>query len=270
MPSKVKKPIKKKVVKKKVVKQKQKQAQIQNVKQNQKVIINVPETKTKRKYTKRKAPTPTVQPLQLPQQPQQFQPNAQVQLNDLKQQLREREKVLQKQIDDKLKNEQKKDEKIIEKKVEQITGINPLIQEIKSSRLNKDADNFFSNVMQPMPPPPRISSLSSRAPIEVQAVPETDFIIKEQKKRLDIENEMKKLKQKESDIIQKRNETRKTNQIKQETTIKNDILQLKNKKMNELNTLYPQATGTKKNVKIARIIESKYNIKYGDAKKLVN
>lgn len=195
MPPKVKKPIKKKVIKKKVVKQKQAQAQIQNVKQNQKVIINVPETKTKRKYTKRKAPTPTVQPIQLPQQPQQFQPNTQVQLNDLKQQLREREKALQKQIDEKLKRE----ERNTEQEIMQRLGIR------NKSEMNS-ANDFFDRLNQPHPSPlSSLRNMNDDAPL----APARAFTPKDKRNLL---NEIEKegaIKKKEKEIKKMRDEEEK-------------------------------------------------------------
>ena len=224
MPPKVKKPIKKKVVKKKVVKTKQKQTQIQNVKQNQKVIINVPETKTKRKYIRRNAPT--VQPIQLPQQPQQFEPNAQVQLNDLKQQMREREKVLQKEIDEKLKRE----ERNTEQEIMQRLGIR------NKSEMNS-ANDFFGRLNEPQPPPETATAIST-----------SDWLKKEQLKREEAQKEIAKLKAnkagteasllaKEKERQRKAQQTRADNAKKREESIINDILKYKNKSPDELKKL---------------------------------
>jgi hypothetical protein len=228
MPPKVKKPIKKKVVKKKIVKTKQKQTQIQNVKQNQKVIINVPETKTKRKYTRRKAPTPTVQPIQLPQQPQQFEPIAQVQLNDLKQQMREREKALQKEIDDKL----KRDERTTEQEIIQRLGIR------NKSEMN-NANDFFGRLNEPQPPPETATAT---------AINPSDWLKKEQLKREEAHKEIAKLKAskagKEASLIAKEKErqrkaqqTREANAKAKEQNIINDIQKYKNKSPEELKKL---------------------------------
>jgi hypothetical protein len=228
----VKTKIKKKVaignVKKNNKKQKQKQKQTQNtrVNQSQRVVINVPETKPKRKYTRRKAPT--VQPIQLPQQPQQFEPNAQAQLNDLKQQMREREKVLQKEIDEKLKRE----ERNTEQEIIQRLGIR------NKSEMN-NANDFFGRLNEPQPPPETATAT---------AINPSDWLKKEQLKREEAHKEIAKLKAskagKEASLIAKEKErqrkaqqTREANAKAKEQSIINDIQKYKNKSPEELKKL---------------------------------
>lgn len=140
----------------KKIKLKQKQKQNQKQVNTQKVTINLSDLKPKRTYTRRKPAVPK-QAMVTPTQPQTFQPNNQVLVNDLTQKLKEHEKILQKKIDNELKQNEIKEQKKINKMVhESIPDLkdsdidammqhhqNMLKANEKYSGINKDADNFF-------------------------------------------------------------------------------------------------------------------------------
>jgi hypothetical protein len=228
----VKKPVKKitkKPVKKPVKKPEKKPEIFRDIIQN--VNVNTPEAQKKRTYTRRK-PTVPKQPNIIYSQPQQFQPNNQLAINDLTDKLKQHEKALQKRIDDDLKKNEKKNEIEIKKELGRTTGSIPLIQEIRSSRLNKDADNDLSRFTQQQPPPQTpINSLSSNIPL----APARLFTTKDTRDLIsgNLEKRMKKNIEKDEKDEKKRidDERKQANKIEKERlALINSILKKQEKK----------------------------------------
>lgn len=273
----------------KKIKLKQKQKQNQKQVNTQKVTINLSDLKPKRTYTRRKPAVPK-QAMVTPTQPQTFQPNNQVLVNDLTQKLKEHEKILQKKIDNELKQNEIKEQKKINKMVHESipdlkdSDIDAMMQQHqnmlkaneKNSGINKDADNFFSRMNDddvPFQFPRRSSSLSAAI-----AVPESDYM-KQQKDESN--REIAKLKanivgKEASDVAkerirqQKAKATRERHALEKEKNIEREINRLKQSSLSDLKKKYSSTasikTATEPKQVISRIIQQKYNIPFKNAK----